>query len=254
MPGSPVAFSATSASTGGKASAPKLEHAYFEVREPPASGSTTPGGVRGQIDFQFNPKELKIAKSAKWKRETQRNRKSSAVPEFSGSDPVKLTLDMFLDATATMDGSVVAVVESLFALVIPTKESLAAGKGCPPVVIFRWGGLTGFVAYVSQVQVTYSLFAASGTPVRATAQVSLDELTPDFPPQNPTSGSDRVRNTHRVVDGDSLASLAFREYGDAGRWRDIAAVNAIDDPMRIRPGMTLLLPAADDLDREVLRA
>lgn len=254
MPGSPVAFSATSASSAGSASAPKLEHAFLEVREPPASGSTTAGGVRGRVDFQFNPKELKIAKSAKWKRESQRNRRSSAVPEFSGSEPVKLTLDMFLDATEKMDGSVVAAVEKLFALVVPTSESLSAGKACPPVVIFRWGGLTGFVAFVTQVQVTYSLFTPSGTPVRATAQVALEELTPEYPAQNPTSGSDHLRNTHIVVAGDTLAGLAFREYGDAGRWRDIADVNGIDDPLRIRPGMTLMLPAADDLDRERVHA
>jgi hypothetical protein len=137
MAGSPVAFSATSATAGGVGSAPKLEHAFLEVRDAPASGSTTPGGVRGRIDFQFNPKELRIGKTAKWKREAQRNSKSSSVPEFTGSEPVKLTLDMFLDATEKMDGSVVAAVEKLFELVIPTKESLSAGKACPPVVIFR---------------------------------------------------------------------------------------------------------------------
>lgn len=112
------------------------------------------------------------------------------------------------------------------------------------------GGLTGFVAYVSQVQVTYTLFTPGGNPVRATAQVQLEELTPEFPGQNPTSGSDRARTTHRLVEGDTLPGLAFREYGDAGRWRDIAAVNGIDDPLRIRPGLSLLLPNAEDLDRE----
>lgn len=255
MADSPVAFTATASSSGGMGSAPKLEHAFLEVRDPPKSGSTQPGGPRGRVDFQFNPKELKVSKSAKWKRESQRNKKSSSVPEFSGSDPVKLVLDMFLDASDAMDSSVVKAVEALFALVVPTKESLSAGKACPPVVIFRWGGLTGFVAYVSQVQVTYSLFTPSGTPVRATAQVSLEELTPDYPPQNPTSGSDRVRSTHRVVEGDSLAALAHREYGDAGLWRDIAAANGMDDPMRLLPGTTLLLPAADDLvSKAVTRA
>ena len=254
MPGSPVGFSATPTQVGGGSGSPKLEHAYLEVRDAPKNGKDTAGSVRGRIDFQFNPKELKIAKSAKWKRENQRNRKSSSVPEFSGSDPVKLTLDMFLDATATMDDGAVKAVEKLFALVIPTPESLSAGKGCPPVVVFRWGGLSGFVAYVSQVQVTYSLFTPGGMPVRAVAQVTLEELTPDFPAQNPTSGSERARATHLVADGDSLPSLAFREYGEASRWRDLAAVNGIDDPMRLRPGTTILLPAADDLDREVSRA
>lgn len=254
MADSPVAFTAAGGAAQGSDS---FKHAQLEVRDPPRSGQTTPGGVRSTIDFQFNPKELKVAKSATWKRESQRNRRSSSVPEFSGSEPVKLTVEMFLDATdknASQTG-VVTTVEQLFSLVVPTKESLSAGKACPPVVIFRWGGLTGFVAYVSQVQVTYSLFAPGGTPIRAVAQVSLEELTPDYPPQNPTSGSDRVRSTHVSVDGDSLPALAHREYGDASRWRDIAAVNGMDDPMRLAPGTTVLLPAADDLpSREAARA
>ena len=242
MPGTPLAFSSTSATSTGGTSAARLEHAKFEVRNPPRAGTTTPGGVRDSIAFQFNPKQLQITKTAKWKRAAQRNQGSSAAPEFTGSDPVKLTLEMFLDATDKMDNAVVTTVEKLFALVVPTSESLSAQKPCPPVVIFRWGGLTGFTAFVTQVQVTYTLFTPGGTPVRATAQVQVEELTPKFPGQNPSSGSDRARTTHRLIEGETLPALAFREYGDAGRWRDIAAVNGIDDPARIRPGSTLMLP------------
>jgi nucleoid-associated protein YgaU len=247
MPGTPLAFSSTSATSTGGTSAARLEHAKFEVRNPPRAGTTTPGGVRDSIAFQFNPKQLQITKTAKWKRAAQRNQGSSAAPEFTGSDPVKLTLEMFLDATDKMDNAVVTTVEKLFALVVPTSESLSAQKPCPPVVIFRWGGLTGFAAFVTQVQVTYSLFTPGGTPVRATAQVQIEELTPKFPGQNPTSGSDRARTTHRLIDGDTLPELAYREYGDPGRWRDIAAVNGIDDPARLRPGTTLLLPSFEDM-------
>ncbi len=244
---SPIGFSATPTTASGGSAAPKLEHAYLEVRDPPASGQTNPGGVRGRIDFQFNPKELKIAKTAKWKRETQRNKKSSGVPEYGGTDPIKLTLDMFLDATEKMDDGVVKTVEKLFELVVPTAQTLSAGKGIPPLVIFRWGGLAGFVALVSSVSVTYSLFTPSGVPVRGTAQVTLEELTSEFPAQNPTSGSQYPKATQILVEGDTLQSLASREYGDPNRWRELAAANGIDDPLAIRPGMTILLPAAADL-------
>ncbi len=52
-----------------------------------------------------------------------------------------------------------------------------------------------------------------------------------------------------MVAGDSLPSLAWREYGNATQWRAIAEANGIDDPMRLRPGTELLLPLADDLRR-----
>jgi nucleoid-associated protein YgaU len=44
------------------------------------------------------------------------------------------------------------------------------------------------------------------------------------------------------VAGDSLALLAWREYGDATAWRAIAEANGIDDPMALVPGTELVVP------------
>jgi len=249
MTASPVAFSAAGApATAAGGERPKLEHAYLELRDPPRDGNVSKPGPRvGRIDFQFNPKELTLAKSAKWKRDTQRENSRSGVPEFTGSDPSKLTLEMFLDATEKNDTRVVDAVEALFACCVPTRESLDAKKPSPPWVIFHWGGLTGFAAYVSSVSVKYTLFTAGGLPVRGIATVTVEEIAGKTPGQNPTSGALAAHKVHTVLSGDTLASLAWREYGDAGAWRAIARANDIDDPMRLQPGQTLLLPAPDTL-------
>jgi nucleoid-associated protein YgaU len=52
---------------------------------------------------------------------------------------------------------------------------------------------------------------------------------------------------HTVVAGDSLPSIAYREYGDPEIWRVVAEANDIDDPLRLRAGTTLLLPAAEEV-------
>ena len=65
--------------------------------------------------------------------------------------------------------------------------------------------------------------------------------------QNPTSGGLAVRRAHQLVDGDTLASVAYAEYGDPAMWRPLAAFNGIDDPLRLRPGTRLLLPTLDEL-------
>jgi nucleoid-associated protein YgaU len=52
---------------------------------------------------------------------------------------------------------------------------------------------------------------------------------------------------HKVIAGDSLASIAFREYGDPAKWRPLAAANNIDDPIRLCVGTTLIVPAAGEL-------
>lgn len=260
----PVAMDASAApSTKGAGARPKLDHAYLELHEPSPDGSLTkPGPVIGCIDFQFNPKELVLAKSASWARQTGKGSKKSGPPQYKGPQPAKLSLEMFFDASDTQDNSVVKRVERLFACCVPTKDSFQADKGSPPWVLFRWGALTGFLAYVSSVQVKYTLFTAGGLPVRALCTATLEELAGETPKQNPTSGGLLPRRVHVLVEGETLAAVAYREYGDPARWRDVARLNGVDDPMRVRPGTRLLLPAPDELaapvqataPREVARA
>ncbi len=47
---------------------------------------------------------------------------------------------------------------------------------------------------------------------------------------------------YTVVAGDTLEGVAKKAYHDAGRWRDIAAVNPHLDPRRLRPGETIKVP------------
>jgi hypothetical protein len=245
----PVAFSAAGAgSPAAQGGRPKLEHAYLQLHEPSADGSLAkPGASIGRIEFQFNPKELTLAKSASWARQSGRGNKKSGPPQYNGPQPSKLTLEMFFDATDTQSDSVVKNVEKLFSCCIPTSATHQQNKGSPPWVLFRWGGLTGFLAYISSVSAKYTLFTPSGLPIRATCSVTLEELAGEAPRQNPTSGTPVPHRVHTVVEGDSLAGIAYREYGDPARWRAIARANGVDDPMRLRSGTPLLLPKPEEL-------
>jgi len=243
----PTVLTSAGSAKGGAPN--NLQHAKLELREPPSDGSTAnpSGSVLGVIEFQFNPKELTIAKNAKWTRDNKPNATKSAPPQFNGSDPSKLNLEMFLDATDKMDDAVVKTVEKLFACCVPTVKSRQDKKGSPPWVIFSWGGLTGFPAFVTSVTAKYTLFTPAGMPVRALCTIALEEISGEQGGQNPTSGALAVRDTHLVVAGDTLPSVAYRAYGDAGAWREIAELNDIDDPLRLRPGSRLLIPAAEEV-------
>lgn len=252
MSSSPVAFaaagSAAASSTDG--SRPKLEHAYLQLYEPSKDGSLSkPGPALDRVTFQFNPKELTLSKSASWARQTAKGNKKSGPPQYNGPQPSKLTLEMFFDASQEQGSSVVTTVEHLFACCVPTPSSHQQNKGSPPWVLFRWGGLTGFLAYISSVQAKYTLFTSGGLPIRATCTVTLEELAGEAPKQNPTSGGLVPRRLHVTVEGDTLAGVAYREYGDAALWRAVAEANCIDDPMRLAPGTHLLLPTIDELQR-----
>ncbi|MFC4555537.1 LysM peptidoglycan-binding domain-containing protein [Georgenia faecalis] len=251
MTPSPVGFEAAGAGKVAAASGssrPKLEHAYLQLYEPSADGSLAkPGPALDRIEFQFNPRELTLAKAASWARQTGTGNQRSGPPQYNGPQPSTLALEMFFDASSTQDDSVVKRVDRLFACCVPTSASHDQKKDSPPWVLFRWGGLTGFLAYIGSVQAKYTLFTSSGVPIRAVCTVTLSELAGEAPRQNPTSGSPVPRRVHTLVEGDTLAGIAYREYGDPALWRALADANGLDNPFRLRPGSTVLVPALSEL-------
>jgi nucleoid-associated protein YgaU len=204
------------------------------------------GGSQGQLTFRFNPKEYTVKKTANWKRKPARGAKQAAMPEFTGANPRELSLEIFLDASDSQSGSVVADLELLFSCCAPTSQTLGQNKPSPPFVLFGWGSTMSFTAVMKSVSAKYTMFRADGTPTRAVCTVTLEELPNETPRQNPTSGGIAARRTHTVVAGDSLPLIAYREYGDPGLWRALANANAIDDPLRLRSGLRLLIPPADE--------
>ncbi|RDI17178.1 hypothetical protein DEU38_12313 [Rhodococcus sp. AG1013] len=225
-------------------------HASLELYEPrKAPGGSQPGGHLGSIDFQFNPKEVTIAKTAKWGSKPTKGAKKAGPPEFLGSEPSKLSLEMFFDAWETQDNSVVTRVDALMKCCVPTENTSGTAKALPPLVIFTWGGLKSFPGFVTQVSAKFTRFSSSGVPIRAVCTVNLEEMPGGKGGQNPSSQSVAARSTHTMVAGDCLPLLAHAEYGDAALWRNIAAYNGIDDPMRIPDGTAVMLPARDDLTR-----
>jgi hypothetical protein len=236
-------------SAGGSAPRQQLEKASLDMYEavPRKNGGADLGGAKGSIAFQFNPKELTIQKSAKWERKPVKNSKTAGPPEFNGADPCKLTVEVFFDATAKDSDGVVAAVEQLFSCCVPASAAVGKKKPLPNLVIFHWGRTTSFPGFITSVSAKYTLFSSDGTPIRAVCSVAMEEMPPGAPKQNPTSGVLDVQRSHLMIAGDSLASVAYSEYGEATMWRLLANYNGIDDPMRVSEGTTLLLPAPDQL-------
>lgn len=205
-----------------------------------------------KLPFMYNPAELTTAKSANWNRPQQKGAGSAGRPQFTGAGPQTVQMEVWFDAWDAADADVAKCVMTLFEWTKPTPSSITKKLPRPPVLGFAWGSnpiLQDLKFFLKTVNAKYILFKPDGTPVRASATISLEEVPEDPPAQNPTSGSRESRRSHLVDAGDSLHSVAFREYGEAGLWRGIAAFNAIDDPLRVIAGTRLLLPTADEARR-----
>ncbi|MEJ3405465.1 LysM peptidoglycan-binding domain-containing protein [Rathayibacter sp. YIM 133350] len=232
----------------------KLVHASLELLEPGQSAGA-PGPVLSTLKFQINPKELTMAKGAKWDKKNQKKASSAPPASYLGPEPQKMSIEMYFDASLSRDNSVVENVEALFKATAPTDKSKSTKTPSAPWVRFTWGGLTGFVGYITSVSAKYTLFSPAGSPLRAVCTVAMEEMAAEPGKQNPTSGGLQPRRVHVVREGDTLPAIAYREYGNAALWRAVADVNGIDDPQRIRPGTSILLPTQEEFrgPREAVR-
>ncbi len=221
-----------------------MARAQLLIMEPPPKVGAKPGATLETVRFQFNPNKLSMTKSTEWRRSPARMAPQSSTPEFVGSGPRSLSVDILLDATDTHDKSVEQKIEQLMTGCVPTPKSLRAKKPASPWVRFEWGSArtTSFDGVLSRFSVEYTLFDTDGTPLRATCSIGIEEATADTANQNPTSGTPEPSRTHIVIAGDTLAHLAWQEYGDPGAWRAIAEANDIDDPQDLPPGTEILIP------------
>jgi nucleoid-associated protein YgaU len=96
---------------------------------------------------------------------------------------------------------------------------------------------------VESITINFTYFSSKGTPLRAEVSLQLKQAEAgDFGKQNPTSGTPYPHQVHRVQPGETLDRISARYYGDATKWRALAAANAVEDPLTIRPGSLLGIP------------
>lgn len=197
----------------------------------------------------FNPTGFTVRKSNRWIADRIPGRDTPDL-YFAGGGAATLQLHLSFDTTDT-GRPVTAHTQRLLKLmdIDPTLpgHDPKTGRGRPPWVRFHWGDYHSFKAVVEDLSVEMTYFASNGTPLRADTDLTLRQLTTERPTarQNPTSGTPEPQSVHRIQSGETLDRIAAAHYGDAQRWRDIAAANPGIDPLRLVPGTVLALPALE---------
>jgi nucleoid-associated protein YgaU len=201
-----------------------------------------------EVAFQFNPETISFTKAARWTENPTQAGTDAPVRQYTGTDPLELTLKMILDEATSTGPTVADRVNRLLKWTNPT-----GGEGSGPHTLrFEWGQLKIGVAErfrcsCDSVAVEYTLFTPAGVPLRATATVKLKGLPTTREGQNPTSGGVDAVRSRTVGRGDDLAVLVHREYGSTRHWRRIAELNGIDNPFRLPAGRELLFPSRPEL-------
>ena len=202
--------------------------------------------VSGELECQFNPATLTVSKGANWSGESSPGFNAPYL-KFGGGKSASYNLSLYFDSYS--EDPPVDVREYTNQLLALTMRGAGYSMflvpfSSPPSVTFVWGKITLFSAVVESVQITFTMFAQDGTPIRAKADVSL--IQNDFwddvlPAQNPTSRTDS-RKTRLVHSQQRLDQVAFEEYGDSRYWRLLAESNGINDPFQLLDGQLLVIP------------
>jgi nucleoid-associated protein YgaU len=205
------------------------------------------------VSCAFNPKQFTISTSAEWKTAQTRSSTTSPPAQFTGTKPKTLTMELLFDSNwldyFTRGGQVQEDVDQLMSWTQPTPSSVSNNAANPPILVFTWGLESYFDCYLKSVSATFTEFNPLGSPTRATANVTFESIPSDPGPTNPSSGGPAGRRTHLVGAGDTLHSIAQREYGRAALWRGLAVANDIDDPLRVAIGTTVMIPPRVDAEQ-----
>ncbi|MCI8991427.1 MAG: hypothetical protein HFG80_01675 [Eubacterium sp.] len=206
------------------------------------------------IDVLFNPSEYQLTDSASYSEKKVPGLDGPVIQYISG-DATELSVSLFLDTYVSNTSSFLPVSVpgigggsqssdvSEITREIAETTSIDGSLHRPPKVTFRWGSLN-FEGIVTKVNHTYTMFTESGMPVRAKVNLTFKSLfsPKDNKRKSPFESPDRTKY-RTVKDGMQLWDLAYAEYGDPDLWKVIARENGIRNPLDIKAGQVVKLPA-----------
>lgn len=207
---------------------------------------------RSVIDVLFNPSEYQLTDGANYSEKKIPGLDGPIIQYISG-EATELSLSLFLDTYVPKKS------KSLFSFggestdsstdvsditrKIADATSIDGSLHRPPKVTFKWGSLN-FVGVVTKFNHTYTMFAENGMPVRAKVNLTFKSLISpdDTRRKSPFESPDRTK--YRTIrQGLGLWDLANMEYGDPDMWKVIARANGIMNPLDVKPGQVVKLPA-----------
>jgi len=209
----------------------------------------SPGAFGGQhLDVQFNPTEFTLTKGAQLA-EIPIPGLDQPIIQFVRGQTETMSVELFFDSTEGGTGSgatsVTAQTDQFYNLIKIDPETHA-----PPVLIFRWGSSfpgapqrNAFKCVAASVRQQFTFFSPTGVPLRAKLTVELREYKSlaDQIRQLNLQSPDKTK-AHVVLEGETLSSIAYLQYGDPTVWRQLADANAIDNPLALTPGTILTVP------------
>jgi len=147
------------------------------------------------IEFMFNPTELEFSRSLELKpSEGARTEKGLPKVSFAYPNPYTLSISNILFDNYETGKS---VLETHINKIRKAVEFVQSAER-PPVYLFTWGSQEYLRCFVKSLRYKLTMFLVDGTPVRATVDLTLeeiDETTPSQSQSTPSADASRSQDT-----------------------------------------------------------
>lgn len=201
-------------------------------------------GETAPITVQFNPTEYELSNSIQYS-EKNIPGLNGPIGQYVSGNSRTLNVSFYFDTynpptllEAVESGTNVTTYTQKIVALTRIKTNLHR----VPKVTFSWGSIK-FDGVITDVKEHYTMFLSNGMPVRAKVDVtfkSVYDVEKDGK-STPLESPDRTKAI-TLKQGESLWSIAAKEYEDPEQWRVIAIENGILNPLNIYPGQILKLP------------
>lgn len=191
---------------------------------------------------QINPKTFSWEKGIKYHENMQAG-STSGSGVFNKYDGEKLSFEIIIDCTGVVPGT--SIIDTAYLKVAALEALVYEYQGDahrPSFVMIVWGTLL-FKGQLSSLKTDYMLFDKYGIPLRAKVALTfvnfIDEKT-----AKKKAGKQSPDMSHFVVtrEGDSLAALCGKIYGDSTLAPQVARINNLPGFRRVAAGTKILFP------------
>ncbi len=197
------------------------------------------------VPVLFNPEEYNVSRSVNYAKLDVPGTDSPIMQFISGGE-TSLSMTLFFD---TQNEYIRKTSDDVRDYMQPILDALwIDGKlHAPPEAAFSWGGCF-FKGIITDAKQSFTMFLASGVPVRARLEVTFKSggETPGARKRSPFESPDRTK-ARRASKGTQLWRIADAEYGDPKYWRVIADFNKLYNPRKLPEGRLLQLPPLKEL-------
>lgn len=191
----------------------------------------------------INPESYTLDYKLKFSESGQGHGTSGKQLKYEYTEPEEITFEFLFDNTGIIDGK---PRDSVADDIKKFKEVLINYKGDahePRHFKLVWGENSIFKGRVVELGITYKLFKADGTPIRALAKVKFkSSIEEQKRAAKENKSSPDLTHIRKVKAGDTLPLMCFRIYGEPRYYLEVAKINRLDNFRALVPGHELVFP------------